>query len=72
MMIYSTPKFFKGDNRRSYYDVYEREALCGSCGKSIGTQHKYEGYNDFAFEIRAIKDYKYCPYCGKPLFKEEE
>lgn len=72
MMIYSTPKFIKGDNRQSYYDCYTREALCGSCGTSIGTQNKYDGYDNFSFEVRVINDYRYCPYCGKPLFKEEE
>lgn len=63
MLIYSTPKFIKA-GRNSYYDCYEREALCSNCGKSIGIQNKYEEHSDFSFEIREKKDYHFCPYCG--------
>lgn len=68
MLIYSTPKFIKGDNRQSYYDCYEREALCSNCGKSIGIQNKYEQHSDFSFEIREKKDYHFCPYCGAEFY----
>lgn len=68
MLIYSTPKFIKGDNRQSYYDCYEREVLCSNCGKSIGIQNKYEQHSDFSFEIKEKKDYHFCPYCGAELY----
>ena len=69
MMIYSTPRFIKA-GRSSYYDCYEREGLCNTCGHSLGIQHKYPDWKNFRFEIREKENYKYCPYCGKPLFEE--
>lgn len=37
------------------------------CGKKIGTQTKYDGWDNFNFDNREKADYKFCPYCGKEL-----
>ena len=39
---------------------------CSSCGKNLGTQgwEGQKGFNDVE-----EKGWKFCPYCGEPLYK---
>lgn len=62
-VIYTEPRFDKSDRR---YDKYIREVYC-VCGKKIGTQTKYVDCNNFTFDEREKQNYKFCPYCGKPI-----
>ena len=64
-VIYTEPRF-KGKVMGHGYEYYEREVYC-ACGKKIGTQSKYDGWDNFCFNEREKKDYKFCPYCGKEL-----
>ena len=66
MITYSDSTYFKD------YCMYERKAICDSCNTQIGRQNCINREGIFHFEIRAMDKYKYCPYCGKPLFEEEK
>lgn len=35
--------------------------------QKIGTQTKYVDCNNFTFDEREKQNYKFCPYCGKPI-----
>jgi DNA-directed RNA polymerase subunit RPC12/RpoP len=65
MLIYTNPKYVPSSASTAWYDYYEIDALCGECGKTIGTQRKYN--EDFCFTEREKADYVFCPYCGAPL-----
>jgi hypothetical protein len=43
---------------------------CKCCGEEIGTQSSNKG-DKFYFDDRKQANYKFCPYCGQPLYKEE-
>jgi hypothetical protein len=64
-VIYTDPRF-RGLFNGHGYEHYKREVDC-TCGKKIGTQSKYEGWDSFCFDNREMADYKFCPYCGKDL-----
>lgn len=64
-VIYTEPRYVGTVNGHGY-ECYEREVYC-ACGKKIGTQTKYDGCENFGFEQKEKKDYKFCPYCGKDL-----
>lgn len=65
-VIYTEP-CFKGKDRGGHgYERYERDVYCVR-GKKIGTQTKYDGWDNFCFDNREKADYKFCPYCGKDL-----
>ena len=66
MIEYSDSTYFKN------YHMSERNAICGNCGTRIGKQRCTNTEDVFYFEIRVMDRYKYCPYCGKPLFEEEK
>lgn len=65
-VIYTEPCFKGKDARGHGYERYERDVYC-VCGKKIGTQTKYDGWDNFSFDDREKADYKFCPYCGKEL-----
>ena len=62
-VIYTEPCFKGKDARGCGYEKYVREVYC-TCGKKIGTQSKYDGWNDFYFDNKEKAEYKFCPYCG--------
>ena len=68
MIKYSAPKHYGG----SHSSYWEREVHCSECGGHIGTQNSIESDVGYKFEIPVMKFYNNCPYCGKPLFKEEK
>lgn len=63
-VIYTEPRFRGKDSNGHGYERYEREVYC-VCGKKIGTQTKYNGWDNFSFDDREKANYKFCPYCGK-------
>ena len=65
-IIYTEPHFKGKDKMGHGYERYEREVYC-ICGKKIGTQTKYDGWDNFNFDNREKADYKFCPYCGQEL-----
>ena len=65
-VIYTEPYFQGKDIGGHGYEHYIRHVYC-ICGKKIGTQTKYDGWDDFCFDNREKKDYKFCPYCGREL-----
>ena len=65
-VIYTEPCFKGKDARGHGYERYERSVYC-TCGKCIGTQTKYKGYQNFYFDDREKADYKFCPYCGTAI-----
>lgn len=62
-VIYTEPRFEGKDSRGCGYEKYIREVYC-TCGKKIGTQTKYDGWDDFYFDNKEKAEYKFCPYCG--------
>lgn len=64
-VIYTEPRYIGKINGHGY-ERYEREVYC-VCGKKIGTQTKYDGWEHFSFDSREKEEYKFCPYCGKEL-----
>ena len=62
-VIHTEPRFEGKDSRGHGYEKYIREVYC-TCGKKIGTQSKYVGWNDFYFDNKEKAEYKFCPYCG--------
>lgn len=65
-VIYTEP-YFKGKDAGGHgYERYIRDVYC-VCGKKIGTQTKYDGWEHFSFDNREKEEYKFCPYCGKEL-----
>ena len=66
-VIYTEPHFRGKDARGCGYERYIREVYCTSCGKKIASQTKYTDSQDFFFDDREKKDYKFCPYCGTPI-----
>lgn len=74
MLVYSSGKFV-GKRNGHGYEYYTRDAICGECGKIIGSQDCYElspKEQKYFFRDRDKKHYVFCPYCGKPLNKKEE
>ena len=65
-VIYTDPCFKGKDIGGHGYERYIRGVYC-VCGKKIGTQTKYDGWDDFYFDDREKENYKFCPYCGKVL-----
>ena len=61
-VICTEPRYINKVNGHGY-ERYEREVYC-TCGKKIGTQSKYDGWNDFYFDNKEKAEYKFCPYCG--------
>lgn len=70
MLIYTKPHHIPSSRATNWYDYDERDALCNKCGETIGTQSKYK--EDFYFDQREKANWKFCPYCGEPLYKEEK
>ena len=69
MLIYTEARFISG-RARDGFDYYSRDALCNSCGKTIGSQTKYHiDDKKFYFNERDKATYKFCPYCGRLLKK---
>ena len=64
-VIYTEPRYIGKTNGHGY-ERYTRDVYC-VCGKKIGTQTKYDGWDNFCFDSREKADYKFCPYCGKDL-----
>ena len=64
MALIYTNAIYQGKIYGHGYEYYSRDVYC-TCGKKIGTQTKYEGWNDFSFDNWEIKEYKFCPYCGE-------
>ena len=73
MLVYSSEHFHSKVNGHCY-EYYSRDAICGNCGIIIGRQTCYnysKGNKDkreYYFEDREKNNYKFCPYCGKPLY----
>ena len=74
-MVYGSEKFICAHEDRSnsyynhYYDRYVREAICSGCGKVIGEQTRYPGFDKkFSFDGEK-RNYLYCPYCGHKFEK---
>ena len=65
-VIYTEPCFKGKDARGHGYERYERDVYC-VCGKKIGTETKYVGWDNFCFDDREKAEYKFCPYCGEGL-----
>ena len=61
-VIHTEPRYIGKVNGHGY-ERYEREVYC-ACGKKIGTQSKYDGWDDFHFDNKEKAEYKFCPYCG--------
>ena len=52
------------------YDRRVRGAYCKSCDTLIGEQQMYPDFEtEFKFVDREYGKFKFCPYCGKKLFK---
>lgn len=62
-IIFTEPRYQGKRSGGHGYEHYVREVYC-TCGKKIGTQTKYEGWNNFGFNDREKEKYKFCPYCG--------
>ena len=62
-VIYTEPRFQGKDARGRGYEKYIREVYC-TCGKKIGTQTKYDSWDEFYFDDKEKAEYKFCPYCG--------
>ena len=71
MLVYSNSSYVPATRGTNWYDWYTRSAICGQCGKQIDTQSSTKG-EEFYFDSREKANYKFCPYCGKPLYKKEK
>ena len=71
---------FVYSNHRSDALSTTRVASCSKCGNSIGTQVKWKSLGNFAIETPTDfhfvnedrEEFKFCPYCGEPLYKEPQ
>ena len=70
MLVYSKPRYVPESRATNWYSYYTRSAICGQCGEEIDTQTSNKG-DKFYFDVREKAQYKFCPYCGEPLYKEE-
>ena len=70
MLVYSKPNYHPESRATNWYSCYTRSAICGQCGEEIGAQTSLRG-DEFYFDKPEQSKYKYCPYCGQPLYKEE-
>jgi hypothetical protein len=69
MLIYSD-SFYVADNGNGY-SLNKRDAICSKCHKVVGRQEKYDVFDtEFKFKIDDCekKDWRFCPFCGKPLY----
>jgi hypothetical protein len=71
MLVYSKPKYVPQSRATNWYDYYERSAICAQCGEELGTQSSTKGDRFYFYDSEKAK-YKFCPYCGQPLYKEEK
>ena len=71
MLVYSSERFVAAYVGACSYDRDVREAICASCGKSIGEQVKYYMDKRFTFKDTEKNRYKFCPYCGEPFDVKE-
>lgn len=56
------------------FDTTQRDVICADCGNIIGTQVRWEVYDDrkFIFQEDREKDkYHYCPYCGSEMVSKQ-
>ena len=65
-VIYTEPQYHGKRPGGHGYEHYTREVYC-TCGKKIGTQTKYDGWDNFSFDDQEQADYKFCPYCGADM-----
>ena len=70
MLVYSNSFYEQANITNSGYDREIRDAICNQCGKVVGRQQKYCGIDDdWSFEKRDYNDFKYCPYCGRSVYR---
>ena len=69
MLIYTEPQYHGLRPGGHGYEHYTREVYC-TCGKRIGKQTKYADWDDFSYDDREKAEYKFCPYCGNKITKE--
>jgi DNA-directed RNA polymerase subunit RPC12/RpoP len=74
MVVYSKEQFIQAHENISIpyynhsYDRYVRDAICGSCGHTLGEQNKYPDlFKEFRYDDNSKNEWKHCPYCGDKL-----
>lgn len=65
-VIYTEPQFHGKRPGGHGYEYYTREVYC-ICGKKIGTQVNYDGWDKFCYDNKEKSEYKFCPYCGTEI-----